>query len=223
MTSKTEGRPIWPVWDMVGTGPHPQLPQADLGLCPMTTGAAAGSTDQQPASSPPPTSTPASTTPTPSGHLRPVDSPELIPTKPCPAGHPNNPDSGRCRVCGVGFDSTTEIEDRWPAPPARLLLEDGSSIDLVTDLLIGRCPTDQAGRDTLTVTGPQVSRLHLVIEVDGWHVSIRDQGSTNGTYLTRRGERGRRRVPEGESMPVQIGDTIHFGSRQALVVQVSLA
>jgi pSer/pThr/pTyr-binding forkhead associated (FHA) protein len=153
------------------------------------------------------------------GHLRPVDDPAPIPAKRCPAGHPNNPDSERCRICDALFDPATEVEQTWPGSPARLLLEDGSAIDLVADLSIGRNPSGTVGGDTLAVTGPQVSRRHLVIEVDGWRVTVRDQGSTNGTFITRRGERGRRRVPEGESMPVRVGDTIHFGSRQALVVQ----
>lgn len=152
--------------------------------------------------------------------LRVVSPPPPLPTKLCPAGHPSNPDSERCMDCNHPFDEATEIISREPGPVARLLLEDGTGVDLVNDLLIGRSPMDSDGGDTLTVTGRQVSRKHLQLSIDGWMLRIQDCDSTNGTFLSRRGERGRRRVGSDAATPVRIGDSIHFGSRQALVVRV---
>lgn len=151
--------------------------------------------------------------------LRPVPEPDGIPSKRCPDAHPNDPEATVCRLCTQPLDVAASIVDLPVEPLARLLLEDGTAIDLVESVLIGRCPpTEHHDADTLIVTGRQVSRLHLLIEVRGWRLLIQDQGSTNGTFVTRRGERGRRRVPEDHSIPLGVGETVHFGDRQALVV-----
>jgi hypothetical protein len=148
-----------------------------------------------------------------------VPRPDTIPAKRCPVGHPNDPEAIACRLCDHALDPAAAVVDLIPRVLARLLLEDGAAVDLATDLMVGRCPPEDDGGpvDTLTVTGRQVSRLHLVIEVRGWRLLIRDLGSTNGTFLTRRGERGRRRVPEDRAVTLGVGDTVHFGDRQALV------
>lgn len=143
---------------------------------------------------------------------------EPIPTKLCRQRHANDPDADRCRLCDHPFDGAAAVIDVPPAVVGRLLLEDGTAIDVVADLAIGRSPRGDGGRDTLTVAGSQVSRQHLVVEVRGWELYARDCDSTNGTFVTRRGERGRRRVSGDEAVPVRIGDALHFGSRQALVV-----
>jgi hypothetical protein len=167
--------------------------------------------------------------------LRPVPPPDAIPAKRCPNGHPNDPEATGCRLCQAGLDVAAPVVDVRPEPLARLLLEDGTAVDLVADLVIGRCPADpgpadgfdprpdgtigsDGAGDTLTVTGRPVSRRHLVVEIRGWRLLIRDVGSTNGTFVARHGERGRRRVPDARAVTLRIGDTIHFGTRQALVV-----
>ncbi len=151
--------------------------------------------------------------------LRIVPPPMPLPTKLCVESHPNDPASSHCRICDRPFSPAAEVVEAAPSVAARLLLEDGSAIDVADRLLIGRSPIDDGRTDTLTVSGRQVSRRHALIETKGWRLHIRDLDSTNGTFLTRRGERGRRRVPSDGSIPVDIGDSIHFGSRQALVVQ----
>lgn len=151
--------------------------------------------------------------------LRPVPAPDGIPAKRCPLGHPNDPEATDCRLCDHRLDVAASIVDLAPEPLARLLLEDGTAVDLVDDLVVGRCPPDDdRPAESLVVTGRQVSRRHLRIEIRGWRLLIQDQGSTNGTFITRRGERGRRRVPEDRSIPLRIGETVHFGDRQALIV-----
>jgi hypothetical protein len=149
--------------------------------------------------------------------LRPVTAPTPIATKFCPKRHPNNPDTERCTVCQMDLRAVSTIVDITPEAVARLLLEDGTAIDVAEPLLIGRSPRETTRSDTLTVTGRQVSRVHFVLEVAGWQLLIRDADSTNGTFLARPGERGRLRVPTDSPVAVHVGDTIQFGSRQALV------
>ena len=172
----------------------------------------------EPGPSQPHRSGPARSVPSPALALRPVPAPESIPAKRCPEGHPNDPEAVDCRLCSRPIEAATSVVDLPPAGLARLLMEDGTAVELVEDLLIGRCPPDHGPVEGLGVSGRQVSRHHLVIEVRGWRLLIRDLGSTNGTFVTRRGERGRRRIPEDRPVPLRIGDSIHFGDRQALVV-----
>ncbi len=141
-----------------------------------------------------------------------------IPAKLCPTGHPNDPDGSHCRICERRFDAAAEIIEMPPAPLARLVFEDGSAVEVVGRLTVGRSPLSTSGGDTLTVTGRQVSRRHLTVEAAGWRLTVQDCDSTNGTFIARTGERGRRRVPPHEPVPLRLGDTLHFGSRQALVI-----
>ncbi len=156
----------------------------------------------------------------PSPHLTAVPSIESIATKCCGDGHPNNPDVRVCRICGVTFRPTTKIVQMTPGAIFRLIFEDGTAIEIADDIVVGRSPIDDNVVDTLTVDDPQVSRQHFVLEALGWQLSIRDCGSMNGTYLSRRGKRGRVRVSPDMAIPVQAGDTVHFGSRQALIVDI---
>lgn len=151
--------------------------------------------------------------------------PSAVPANPplvakcCSADHPNDPDAESCWVCDERFDGAATLVERVPGTLARLLFEDGTAVAVADDLMIGRSPISEGLRATLTVNGRQVSRQHVVLEIRGWRLYAKDWGSTNGTFLTRRGERGRRRIPTEDGVPLRIGDSIHFGSRQALVAR----
>ena len=153
----------------------------------------------------------------PVGGLHTVSPPKPIATKFCSRRHPNNPDSDTCGVCRTALDRATPVVDLSPRPVARLLLEDGTSLEVGDRLTVGRSPI-ATDHDTLTVAGRRVSRQHFSLDVEGWQLTIQDAGSTNGTFLARTGERGRCRVPTDRSIAVAVGDTIHFGTRQMLVV-----
>ena len=107
-----------------------------------------------------------------------------------------------------------------PGTIFRLIFEDGTAIEVADNIVVGRSPIGDDIVDTLTVDDPQVSRQHFVLEAKGWQLSLRDRDSMNGTFLSRRGKRGRVRVSSEAAIPVQAGDTIHFGSRQALIVDI---
>ena len=150
--------------------------------------------------------------------LRAIPDPAPLATKFCSHRHPNNVDRSTCRVCDEAFTGAAHIVAVRPLAVGRLLLEDGTAVDVADDLLIGRSPTAHGRSGTLTVTGRQVSRRHLLVEARGWQLYVRDCDSTNGTFIARQHERGRRRVPVDNAVPVHAGDIIHFGSRHALVV-----
>jgi hypothetical protein len=159
-------------------------------------------------------------------HLEPLQPPTLasrppsvlqgVPARRCSHGHPNDPEVDRCLTCGETIDLDAPVEDVRPTPVARLVIDDGTALDLDADLVVGRAPDGRSPQ--LTVEGPQVSRSHLLLSARGWRLMVRDLGSTNGTFLQRLGARGRRRVPEDRSIPVAVGDHLHFGGRRATVV-----
>lgn len=153
--------------------------------------------------------------------LHPVPHPAPIATKLCPRRHPNDPAVVCCRICGAPLDPVGAVIAVAPEPLGRLLLEDGTAVDLTGALVIGRSPAlrGPAGTDTLTVTGRQVSRVHVLVRATGWQLTVQDCDSTNGTTVATPGVRGRRRVPSDRPAPLAIGDTVHFGARQALVVE----
>ena len=163
----------------------------------------------------------ASATPATDGPARPsaVPTNQPLAAKCCSADHPNDPEAESCWVCDDLFRGAATLVERIPGTLARLLFEDGTAVEVADDLMIGRSPVSEGLRATLTVNGRQVSRQHLVLEIRGWRLYARDCGSTNGSFLTRRGERGRRRIPTEDGVPLRIGDSIHFGSRQALVAR----
>lgn len=142
-----------------------------------------------------------------------------VPAKVCRAGHPNDPDADRCWICHDRFDPAAQLVHRSPGVLARLLFEDGTAVAVADDILIGRCPPADGALATVAITGPQVSRRHLMVRIQGWRLYVSDCESTNGTFLTRPGDRGRRRIPAGGGVALRIGDLLHFGSRQARVAR----
>jgi pSer/pThr/pTyr-binding forkhead associated (FHA) protein len=64
----------------------------------------------------------------------------------------------------------------------------------------------------VTVPSPQqdISRSHLEITLEGWHVLLADLNTTNGTTLLRPGQSPRRLHP-GEPTLMADGDSIDMG------------
>jgi len=109
----------------------------------------------------------------------------------CPNGHFNHPQAPYCAQCGTSL-SSTESQSVWrPRPPIGVLVfDDGQTIPVDIDLVIGRQPDrDDAVRAgnarPLPVEDGEsaVSRVHAVITLDGWDAVITDRGSANGTYI----------------------------------------
>jgi hypothetical protein len=148
------------------------------------------------------------------GPARSAEAP-LVLGRRCGRGHANPPSYGQCTVCGehLGGDPV-----QVPRPPlGRVVLSTGEAIDLVQPLVVGRQPSvsrvASGGMPRLvTVTGPSgdISRNHLEVRLEGWHVMVRDLKATNGTVLERPGQ-APRRLAQGEMAIVLDGDVADLG------------
>ncbi|MDO4783468.1 MAG: FHA domain-containing protein [Propionibacteriaceae bacterium] len=114
--------------------------------------------------------------------------PQVIATR-CRAGHLNAPYATRCRVCGAGIDpQQPQLVPRPPLGVLRLGVNDVVLLD--RPVIIGRNPRishTYAGEQPHLVQVPDpgrdISSQHLEVSLDGWHVAVKDLGSTNGTRV----------------------------------------
>jgi hypothetical protein len=113
----------------------------------------------------------------------------------CSTGHPTPPHSDRCRVCGTGIPPQEPFT--MPRPALGVLrLSTGDVVTLDRSVLLGRAPKlgeGLAAHDrphVVKVPSPErdVSRNHVEVILEGWHVLVRDLGTTNGTTVTLPGE-----------------------------------
>ncbi len=107
----------------------------------------------------------------------------------CPAGHLTPPDSRMCRVCRQPV--APQEPRRVPRPTlGGLRLPTGEVVPLDRGVVLGRKPaplrdsTDWPHLVHLPSDHTFVSRMHLIIELDGWNVLARDLDSRGGTTLT---------------------------------------
>lgn len=113
----------------------------------------------------------------------------------CTSGHPSPPHADRCRVCGQPIPAQEPFE--MPRPTLGILrLSTGDIVTLDRNVLLGRAPKPADGLPpeeqphVVKVPSPDrdVSRNHVEVLVEGWHVLIRDLGTTNGTTVALPGE-----------------------------------
>ena len=109
----------------------------------------------------------------------------------CSSSHPTAPHSERCRVCGASIPPQEPFA--MPRPPLGVLrLSTGDVVTLDRSVLLGRAPRLADGYSAaerphvVKVPSPErdVSRNHVEVLLEGWHVLVRDLGTTNGTTLT---------------------------------------
>lgn len=107
----------------------------------------------------------------------------------CPNGHQTSAHEATCRLCGAELPDTQEPR-QIPRPAlGALVLASGDRLVLDKDAVLGRAPYEPEGsteRPHLVRVGESgdISRQHARIKLDGWHVSVRDLGTANGTTLT---------------------------------------
>ena len=112
------------------------------------------------------------------------------PSRRCLEGHLNPPTSVRCRSCGRDI-SAAELTDALMPVVARLRFETGWIVDVDRTQVIGRQPTAEPFErnrqipNLLTLPSPDghLSRVHVVINLEGWDILVEDLGSTNGTEV----------------------------------------
>ncbi|GAA1486523.1 FHA domain-containing protein [Brachybacterium fresconis] len=133
----------------------------------------------------------------------------------CPSGHANSPERSTCRACGGPLHGTPRTVARPPL--GAIELSTGDRFVLDRSAIVGRRP--RASRvsvhdvpQLITVPSPQqdISRSHLELRLEGWHVVALDLGTTNGTTLYREGADPLRLRPR-EGVVLHEGDVLDLG------------
>ncbi|MCA2216429.1 FHA domain-containing protein [Jidongwangia harbinensis] len=139
----------------------------------------------------------------------------------CRDEHFNDPGQRYCQICGISMAQLTQVTRLGPRPPlGLLLLDDGSTLRLDTDYVVGREPdidSDVAAHRArpLRVSGPAsgVSRRHVRVRLTGWRVELVDLGSANGTFVHRPGAAEPERLVPGVPVVVSPGARVDVGRR----------
>ncbi len=148
--------------------------------------------------------------------------PAIVPGVRCSRDHHNNPHALYCSSCGIKMGvHRTLVVVNGPRPPLGILvLDDGSTIPVQHDLVIGRDPSVDdlvSGRKALPIRieddTSSVSRAHLLVALDGWEVLISDRGSSNGTAVRGSDAEPWRQLSPSERVQISTGTQIKLGER----------
>jgi hypothetical protein len=150
----------------------------------------------------------------------------------CAAGHVNPPARERCSVCGAAVVGDTRTLPR-PAL-GRVKVSNGQDLELDRPLVVGRRPRSPRGGGSqagpggdasalhriVTVPSPQqdISRSHVEVRLEGWHVLAVDLSTTNGTTLVRAGQAPLSMHP-GDPVLVVSGDVVDLGDGATLTFE----
>ncbi|MBE7699290.1 FHA domain-containing protein [Oerskovia sp. Sa1BUA8] len=141
----------------------------------------------------------------------------------CPDDHPNPPSRDVCGVCGAPLHGDARLVTRPSL--GRIVLSTGQVVELDRPVVLGRRPrTTRAQSNDLprlvAVPSPEqdISRSHLEIQLEGWHVLVCDLSTTNGTTLLRPGQPPRRLHP-GEPTMVASHDVVDVGDGVTFVLE----
>ncbi len=144
----------------------------------------------------------------------------------CPAGHPSPPHAGTCRTCGREIPPQQPFQT--PRPALGLLrISTGGAVPLDRGVLLGRAPRvneelPPSQRPHLLRVGGvdrDISRNHAEVVLEGWHVLVRDLGSTNGTTVTLPGQEPVRLRPT-EDHGIEPGAVITLADEVSLTYEV---
>ncbi|WP_277213658.1 FHA domain-containing protein [Isoptericola croceus] len=133
----------------------------------------------------------------------------------CVAGHLNPPQRTDCATCHAELVGDARTVARPPL--GSVTVSDGRRFTLDRPAVVGRSPRSQrAPGDDLprlvTVPSPEgdISRSHVEVRLEGWHVLVTDLATTNGTTLLRGGQPPMRLHPRDPAM-VCDGDVVDLG------------
>lgn len=107
----------------------------------------------------------------------------------CPNGHLNPSALADCEICGAALDFGDIVEEVDRPPLGTFVFDDGTRIDVLDSMVLGREPSVFSGADdlhyvTLSDEHGLMSRAHLEVRLHRWTVEIRDLGTANGTTVT---------------------------------------
>src|SRR6478735_6445138 len=138
----------------------------------------------------------------------------------CLQGHANPPTRALCSACGGTLlpDAVQVARPRL----GRVRLSTGDLLDLDQSMVIGRQPSVsrvQGGVMPRLVQvaslGGDISRSHVEVRLEGWHVMLCDLKATNGTVLVREGQPPRR-LAQNEMAILLDGDIAELGDNISL-------
>ena len=138
----------------------------------------------------------------------------------CGHGHANPPTRAQCSACGAALlpDAVQVARPRL----GRVRMSTGELLDLDQSLVIGRQPSVsrvQGGVMPRLVQvaspGGDISRSHVEVRLEGWHVMLCDLKATNGTVLVREGQPPRR-LAQNEMAILLDGDIAELGDNISL-------
>lgn len=133
----------------------------------------------------------------------------------CRQGHANPPTHAQCAVCGQTLPSDAVQVSRPRL--GRVRISSGELVDLDQSLVIGRQPSVSRVQGgvmprLVQVASPSgdISRSHVEVRLEGWHVMLCDLKATNGTVLVREGQQPRR-LAQNEMAILLDGDIAELG------------
>ncbi|MGM9473558.1 FHA domain-containing protein [Pseudarthrobacter sp. YS3] len=139
----------------------------------------------------------------------------LVLARVCERGHANPPTHAQCALClsPLPADAVQVARPRL----GRMRVSTGELVDLDQSLVIGRQPSvsrvQGGGMPRLVqVASPSgdISRSHVEVRLEGWHVMLCDLKATNGTVLVREGQQPRR-LAQNEMAILLDGDIAELG------------
>ncbi|GAB4586046.1 FHA domain-containing protein [Nocardia sp. IFM 10818] len=138
----------------------------------------------------------------------------------CARHHLNDPRVSFCAVCGIRMDQLTCVLTEGLRPPLGvLLLDDGTSYVLDTDIVIGREPERSTqvrhGAHPIRIEDASggMSRVHAEIRLMDWEVTVIDRGSANGTHIRPPNHPVWIRATPGQPVILDPGTQILLGGR----------
>lgn len=139
----------------------------------------------------------------------------LVLARVCERGHANPPTHAQCADCGspLPADAVQVARPRL----GRMRVSTGELVDLDQSLVIGRQPSVSRVQGgvmprLVQVASPSgdISRSHVEVRLEGWHVMLCDLKATNGTVLVREGQQPRR-LAQNEMAILLDGDIAELG------------
>ena len=143
----------------------------------------------------------------------------------CDSGHPNPTTATTCRSCGLPLDQVNAVS--MPRPVlGTLRFSNGIEVELDRSVIVGRAPKAErvSAREIpqlVALPSPEkdISRNHLEVKLDGWHVIVVDLGSTNGTVVTLPGQPPER-LRASEEQPISPGTVVTIAEEITFVYEV---
>jgi hypothetical protein len=144
----------------------------------------------------------------------------------CQHGHLSPPMAVSCRVCG--FPLMGQAPVTVPRPTLGVLrLSTGDVVPLDRTVIMGRNPrADESSEGErphvvrLPSPGHDISRTHVEIRLDGWHVLLTDLNSVNGTVVTPPWQEPQR-VRPNEAVPIEPGTVVSLADEVTFRYEVT--